>query len=108
PTDQTNLLAQRDYALGYSGALGALVHFSAKGRPADLVAPLGMAAAPNDVDAFLAASVDGKPATDGMYLVVGGDRAPDSFHCGYDLAPPPAGAPLDAWDDAPVSLAATG
>jgi MYXO-CTERM domain-containing protein len=92
PTDQTNLLQQRDYALAYSAAQTALVHFSIADRPLDRVATLGSAKTPQDVDAFLSTWSDS-----GMYLLVGGDRAPDGYQCGWDAdATPPTDAYLDA------------
>ena len=71
PNDETNLLANRDYALGMSARLNALVHFSVEGRPADLVAPLGTAPSPAAVDTFL----NGVATQKGMWILVGGDRA---------------------------------
>jgi MYXO-CTERM domain-containing protein len=103
PTDETNLLGSRDYALGYSAAHTALVHFSIPGRPADRVAPLGAAQSPADVDAFFA----GWGGDSGMYLLVGGDRAPDGFHCGWDASPSPApNGQADAYADAMSTLGA--
>jgi hypothetical protein len=95
PNDETNLLDARDYALGFSASLNALVHFSIANRPADRVATLGAARTPADVDAFFGAL----GAADGMYLALGGDRAPDQFQCGWDLPPAPAGAPADAYQN---------
>src|SRR5581483_3146665 len=98
PTDQFNNLDSRDYALGMSASLGALVHFSIAGRPADKVAALGAAKTSANADAFFNSALGGSDA-DGMYLILGGDRAPDSFQCGFDFAPVPAGAPTDAYQD---------
>ncbi len=96
PNDQTNLLASRDYALGMSASRRALVHFSVAGRPAPLVAPLGVAADPAAVDAALAPLAGVK----GSFLIVGADAAPAQWQCGYDASPAPMGAPTDAHDDA--------
>jgi hypothetical protein len=95
PNDETNLLANRDYALGMSASRQALVHFSVMGRPAPLVAPLGTAADPTAVDTALAA-VGSMPGT---FLIMGSNAAPAQYQCGYDLAPAPMGAPTDAHDD---------
>jgi hypothetical protein len=104
PTDQFSLLDDRDYALGYSAAHGALVHFSLPDRPPDKVAALGAARTPADVDAALAAL----GGASGMFLAVGGDHAPDGFQCGWDLPPAPAGAPVDAYQNALDSAGALG
>lgn len=95
PVDQTNLLDQRDYALAMSGKRGALVHFSLPGRDPAKVAALAAAKTPADVDAFLDGLSD-----QGMFWVIGSDRPPDGFQCGYELSPAPMGAPQDAYLDA--------
>jgi hypothetical protein len=82
PTDQTALLAQRDYALAMSAQLSALVHFSITGRPPDLVAPLASVQTPADVDNVLA----GLEGQKGTWIAVGGDRPPGSFQCGVEDA----------------------
>jgi MYXO-CTERM domain-containing protein len=100
PNDQTDQLASRDYALGMSARLGALVHFSVNGRPPALVAPLGTVNSATAVDAFFDTTIANQPGTDGMYLLTGGDRMPDGFQCGWDADAPPAGAGADAYADA--------
>jgi hypothetical protein len=105
PNDQTSLIGQRDYALGMSGALGALVHFSITDRPDARVAALGAAKSRSDVDAFLGGLGD---ADAGMYLILAGDRMPDGYHCGYDADMPPAGAPVDAYRSAADTKGALG
>ena len=107
PTDQTNLLESRDYALGMSAKDNALVHFSVTGRPSALVAPLAQGKTAADVDAFLDGSIRGKAGAEGTFILLGGDRAPDGFQCGFDQ-PPAAGmnVPSDAYDDATATLGA--
>jgi hypothetical protein len=101
PTDETSEVDTRDYALGMSQSLGALVHFSVNGRPPALITPLTTATTPAQVDGFLTSAIAGKNgATDGTYIVLGGDHAPDGFQCGWDLPPAPTGEPEDAYQQA--------
>jgi hypothetical protein len=101
PTDQTARLGDRDYALAWSARRAALVHFSLPGRPPDLVAPLSGSRTAAEIDATL----DGISA-EGMFILLGADRMPDGFQCGWDAGAPSAGAPRDAYDDAAATIGA--
>lgn len=94
--------AERDYACLYSERARALVSFLPGDEAGVGIAALGSAPGAATVDAFLT-GLASNAASRGTWMMMGGDRTPLGFQCGYDKNfAPMAGLPsgLDAQLDA--------